>query len=254
MTPLPADRLHANLLREQVAGMLRQAIIDMRLKPGERLVERELVESTGVSRATVREAIRQLAAEGLVTAVPLRGAVVAEPTLKEVEELYEVRATLEGLAGRLFARRASDAELRRLRQALEGVSSAVAAGSDTWAMLSAKNRFYEVLLRGADNGTMRSVLEPLQARITVLRATTMSRPGRGPTALAEIRAIVAAIEARDEEAAYRACVHHVEQAARLALEALASPKGEPPAGPPAVPSLQAAGQPAVEAPRAAHEE
>jgi GntR family transcriptional regulator, trigonelline degradation regulator len=225
MTPVPADRLQARLLREQVAGMLRQAIIDMRLKPGERLVERELVESTGVSRATVREAIRQLAAEGLVTAVPLRGAVVAEPTRKEAEELYEVRATLEGLAGRLFARRASDAERLRLRQAFEELGLAVGGGAGTWAMLSAKNRFYEVLLQGADNGTMRAVLEPLQARITVLRATTMSRQGRGPAALGEIRAIVEAVEARDEEAAYRACVHHVEQAARLALEALARPAG-----------------------------
>lgn len=222
MSPLPPDRLRATLLREQVVGTLRQAIVDMRLKPGERLVERELVESTGVSRSTVREAIRQLAAEGLVTAIPLRGAVVSAPTAKEAEELYEVRATLEGLAGRLFARRASGAQRRALRKAFAEIERSVESGANTWEMLRAKNRFYDVLLRGSGNATMRSLLAPLQARITVLRATTMSQPGRGPDSVAEIRAIVEAVEARDEEAAERACVRHVEEAGRLAIVALSS--------------------------------
>jgi DNA-binding GntR family transcriptional regulator len=226
MSPIHTDRLQASLLREQVAGALRQGIVDMRLRPGERLVERELVQSTGVSRATVREALRQLAAEGLVTVIPQRGAVVAAPTPEEAANLYEVRATLEGLAGRLFATRASDDDVQALRERFEDIRRAAEQTGGTSAVLMAKNRFYEVLMRGANNPTLDAVLTPLQARITVLRATSLSRPGRSAAAVTEIGAIVDAIEARDPEAAFVACVHHVTQAAASAVEALSAARFE----------------------------
>jgi DNA-binding GntR family transcriptional regulator len=222
MSPIQTDRLQASLLREQVAGALRQGIVEMRLRPGERLVERELVQSTGVSRATVREALRQLAAEGLVTVIPQRGAVVAAPTPEEAANLYEIRAMLEGLAGRLFAKRASDRDVQLLRERFEDIERLVADSQGTADVLKAKNRFYEVLMRGANNATLDTVLTPLQARITVLRATSLSREGRSAAAVKEILAIVEAVEARDEEAAFRACAYHVTQAAQSALEALSS--------------------------------
>ena len=103
-------------LREQAVGVLREAILDFRLRPGQRLVERELIEQTGVSRATIREALRQLTAEGLVTIIPQRGAVVVELTQKEARDLYELRATLEALVARLFAERATDEQVAQLRQ------------------------------------------------------------------------------------------------------------------------------------------
>src|SRR6478735_9922967 len=95
-------------LREQVLDVLRQAILDFRLKPGQRLIERELIEQTGVSRTTIREVLRQLAAEGLVTTIPQKGTVVASPSVERAAELYEVRAVLEGMAARQFAERATD--------------------------------------------------------------------------------------------------------------------------------------------------
>src|ERR1700742_5292863 len=90
-------------LREQLTDVLREAFLDFRLRPGERLVERDLIDKTGVSRATIREVLRQLTAEGLVTVIPQRGAVVVELTRKEAAGLSEVRTMLEGLAARLFA-------------------------------------------------------------------------------------------------------------------------------------------------------
>ena len=69
-------------LREQVVDVLRQAILDFRLKPGQRLIERELIEQTGVSRTTIREVLRQLAAEGLVTTIPQKGAIVVVPSAR----------------------------------------------------------------------------------------------------------------------------------------------------------------------------
>ena len=99
-------------LREQVSDLLRREIVEMRLRPGQRLVERELIKQIGVSRTTIREALRELAAEGLVTTIPQKGAIVAIPSPKEAAEVYEVRALLEGLAAREFARNASAAHWR----------------------------------------------------------------------------------------------------------------------------------------------
>ena len=82
-------------LREQVLDLLRREIVEMRLRPGQRLVERELIQRIGVSRTTIREALRELAAEGLVTTIPQKGAIVAVPSWREAEEVYEVRALLE---------------------------------------------------------------------------------------------------------------------------------------------------------------
>ena len=107
-------------LREQVLDLLRQAIVEHRLKPGQRLIERELVEQIGVSRTTIREVLRQLAAEGLVATIPQRGAVVAIPTAEEAAELYEVRAALESLAARRFVEHASDSQVHGAARRLRG--------------------------------------------------------------------------------------------------------------------------------------
>ena len=95
------------LVRDKVVDALRQAILDGVLAPGRRLTEKELTELTGVSRTSVREALRGLQAEGLVEESPSRGLRVAVPTAEEIEQIYEVRAELEPLAVRLFVERAS---------------------------------------------------------------------------------------------------------------------------------------------------
>src|SRR5262245_43468932 len=110
-------------VREQVLHQLRRAMRDMPLEPEPLPVERELVARTGVSRTTIREALRQLAAEGLVTTIPHKGAIVASPPLERAAELYEVRAALEGMAARQFAERATDAHVDALRAAFEDFAS-----------------------------------------------------------------------------------------------------------------------------------
>ena len=137
-------------VREQVLEQLRQAIVEMRLKPEQRLVERELIEQTGVSRTTIREVLRQLAAEGLVTTIPHKGTVVASPSIESAAELYEVRAVLEGMAARQFAERATDLNMRALRRAFEGIEKRARSGeASSQAMLEAKKRFYDALFDGA---------------------------------------------------------------------------------------------------------
>lgn len=225
-SPLPPQQLRVSLLRQQVTDLLRDAIISMRLKPGQRLVERELVEWTGVSRGTIRESLRELAAEGLVRTIPQKGAVVAAPNRKEAEELYEIRAMLEGLAARQFVQRASDADVRALRRAYETLEAAVEARGTTREVMAAKSQLYEVLFRGASNTTIQDVLNGLQARITVLRAASLSQPGRVRETVAEIRTFVEAVEARDAAAAERACAEHVRAAGNVVFSMLEPPSGD----------------------------
>jgi DNA-binding GntR family transcriptional regulator len=208
-------------VREQVLEQLREAIIEMRLQPEQRLVERELIEQTGVSRTTIREVLRQLASEGLVTTIPNKGVVVAAPSLERAAELYEVRAVLEGMAAREFAERASDDQLRKLRETLDQIQASVDDGSPGPAIIAAKKRFYDVLFEGAANQTIQEIVQGLQARVTVLRRASLAQPGRARQAVEEVREIVEALEARDGERAAAACVHHVTEAARTVFEAMA---------------------------------
>jgi GntR family transcriptional regulator, trigonelline degradation regulator len=207
-------------VREQVLEQLRHAIIEMRLQPAQRLVERELIEQTGVSRTTIREVLRELAAEGLVTTIPHKGTVVASPTLERAVELYEVRALLEGMAARQFVEHATEAQMARLREGFEAIETAARGDAEGPGMLAAKRLFYNALFEGAANRTIQEIVEGLQARVTVLRRASLAQPGRSAGTVAEVRAIVDALEARDGERAAAACVHHVNQAARTVFAAM----------------------------------
>jgi DNA-binding GntR family transcriptional regulator len=207
-------------VREQVLEQLRDAIIDMRLEPGQRLVERELVEQTGVSRTTIREVLRELSAEGLVETIPHRGMVVASVPLERAPELYEVRAVLEGMAARQFVERASEEHLSSLREAFESLADAAREPTSVVGMLAAKKAFYDVLFDGAANQTIQEIVQGLQARVTLLRRASLMHPGRPTDAVDEVRAIVEAIERRDTAAAERASVRHVNKAGQIVLTKL----------------------------------
>lgn len=213
------DQPKASLIRQQVTDGIREAILEMRLLPGDRLIERELVEWSGVSRATIRESIRELAAENLVQIVPQRGAVVASPSLKEAIEIYEIRANLEGLAGRQCAENATPIQVKALRRAFEAFRRAAESGGKT-SMLQLKTKIYDALFEGSGNTTIQDILKRLQARVTVLRSITMNQPGRLGSTVQELRDVVEAIEAGDGPAAEAACIAHVKAAGKIAVEAL----------------------------------
>jgi DNA-binding GntR family transcriptional regulator len=212
-------------LRLRVEEKLRDAISTGRFRPGERLVERELCSLLAVSRTSVREALRQLEAEGLIVTVPHRGPVVASITVEEARQLYEVRALLEGFAGRGCALHATDAQIARLKEAVEALE--VAARSGGLPLVAAKTAFYDVLLESCGNDVVRQLLKTMHNRITLLRRTSMTQPGRLKKSLAEIRAIYQRIAARDAEGARAACITHINNAAAVALEVLAHGEHEP---------------------------
>jgi GntR family transcriptional regulator, trigonelline degradation regulator len=212
-------------LRRQVVDELRHSIISGRLRPGARLVERELIAMMGVSRTVIREALRQLESEGLVAMIPNKGPVVRELTLVEAKDLYSIRAVLEGLAARLFVENADEAQFRKLQTALTVTAAAYKASSPE-VLLGAKNRFYDVLFEGAGSETLSSMIATLHARIRRWRALGLAHPQRSPRRSQEsikgLRAVVAAIKARDAEQAEKIMRDEVTRAAAEIIRLLAN--------------------------------
>jgi DNA-binding GntR family transcriptional regulator len=203
-------------VRSMVAQKLREAIMSGTLKPGQRLIERELCEMTGVSRPSIREALRLLEADGLVNTVPHRGPVVSTISLEEAKQLYAARAVLEGFAGRECARLHDPAVVRRIGDALTKLKAAFADG-DLMTALEAKTEFYAALIGGCQNAFIERMLKPLHDRITLLRITSMSQPKRINKSLREVTAIWRAIQSGDPDLAEKCCVDHINAAAVAAL-------------------------------------
>lgn len=203
-------------VRQKVVEVLRAAIAAGRFAPGERLTERNLCELTGVSRASVREALRQLESEGLIETQPNRGPLVSRLSRRDAVSLYQMRGALEALAARLFAVGATAAQIDELSAAVSVLQQAYTR-RDIEEIVRAKRRFYDVLFEGSGNSMIGPTLNAMYARINQLRRVSLSSPKRGPQSMREIRSVLAAIKRRDPDAAYAASLHHVEQAAKAAL-------------------------------------
>ncbi len=203
-------------LRSKVTERLRSAICTHRLPQGSRLIERELCEMLGVSRTLVREALRQLEAEGLVTNIAHRGPSVAVLDRPTAAGIYEVRAALEALAGRLFVERARPEHKQRMMAALAAMMRA-GEQADIPRGLRGTGQFYDALFAGAGNEVIAAILRPLSGRIYLLRARSMAMPGRRQESLREMQAILDAALSNDPEAAADACLRHVETASAYAL-------------------------------------
>lgn len=211
--------VEARPTRERVLEKLREAILSGRFQPGQRLIERELVEQLGVSRTPIREALRKLELEGLVTTVPYKGPIVTLPTVDDARQLYEVRAALEGQATALLAARARPEDLERLESYVEAAEEAVRAG-DVRAVLAANNAFHDELAARCGNTLLKSLIDNLRHRIILLRVESLSLPGRPPRSVAEHREIVGRIRARDPEGARGAMEAHILRAWEAARQQL----------------------------------
>ncbi|WP_340110289.1 GntR family transcriptional regulator [Pikeienuella sp. HZG-20] len=206
-------------LRSQIERNIRKAILVGRFKPGDRLIERELCELLGAGRASIREALRQLEAEGIIVNQRYRGPFVAVITADEARQLYEIREFLERIAVRDFTRTASAALLEQLGRALVNLERESEDGS-VIEVVEAAGAFYAIIADNCGNNIVRQLLTQLYNRITILRATSMSSPDRPASSLGEIRDLYEKIRARDETAATEAAAVHVRNAGRIAIEVL----------------------------------
>jgi len=198
-------------LRELVFESLREAIIQGRLKPGERLMELTLAEELGVSRTPVREAIRKLELEGFVVMVPRKGAYVSGITEKDINDVFEVRAALEALAAGLAAERITEEELDELERSLVRLAEASHDG-DIDTVVEQDTHFHDLIYRASRNQRLVQIVSNLQDQIQRFRLATLSRPGRTRRAVEEHKKIVEAIAERNVELAQQLAREHIENA------------------------------------------
>ncbi|WP_431879801.1 GntR family transcriptional regulator [Amycolatopsis sacchari] len=205
-------------VRQEVVRLIRQDILDQRLRPGDRLIESALCARYGVSRTVIREALRQLESESLITMRPHRGPIVAVLTPHEIRSLYQVRANLEGLAGELFAQHASEEQARALLEHVTHMETCLLA-VELAERGRLKDEFYRLLLDGAGNPILRETLSGIHARVGLFRHYAFSDDDRVRLSMEELRRIAdAAAARRDPGAAGRACAEHIHRAGLLAIE------------------------------------
>ncbi len=198
-------------LRELVFESLREAIINGKLAPGERLMEIQMAEEMGVSRTPVREAIRKLELEGLVVMIPRKGAYVAGLSLKDIADVFEIRGALEGLAAELASERITDTELEELERYLVKISEDSETGNVD-KVVETDTDFHSLIYKASRNQWLSQIIGNLREQIQRFRTTSLSYPGRMKVAVEEHRKIVEAISIRDGELARKLAQEHIENA------------------------------------------
>lgn len=221
LEPIQVENLRP--LRELVFEALREAIVNGTLAPGERLMEVQLAEELGVSRTPVREAIRRLELEGYVVMVPRKGAYVASMSAKDVADVFEIRAALEGLAAELAAERITEEELEELERKLHYVALRVEQG-DLERLVEADTEFHDLLYRASRNQRLVQILGNLREQIQRFRAASLATPGRMQETLEEHKKIVEAVAERNGALARRLAEEHIENAENRMLQFLTGKK------------------------------
>ena len=196
-------------LRERIVARLRDAIVSGDLAPKTRLMEPELARRLGVSRTPLREAIRQLEAEGLLTTIPRVGTFVTEMTAQDLEDIYTIRAVLEGLAARQAAENPDPAKAAPLRAVLRELASKT---GDYRLYHGASGRFHEVIFALSGNRRLQVMYQGLSQQVTRLRTLSLAIRQRPETSLREHRKIAAAILRGRGVEAERLMRRHIEGA------------------------------------------
>lgn len=208
-------------LRELALDKMRQAIIDLHFRPGDRLVERDLCAQLGVSRTIVREVLRHLESEGLVGTQGTRGPTVTTTTPEKARQIYEIRGLLEGTAARGCAEQKEKSFLPSLENALDAIEEAYRIG-DMPAVLSSTTEFYRTLFQASGKEIAWGIVTSLTARINHLRSMTIKTPGRNIEGPKQMRKIVRAIRKGAGEEAFSAAQTHVRQASEIAQKLLSA--------------------------------
>lgn len=208
-------------LREVVCETLREAIRTGALKPGERLMEIQLAEELGVSRTPVREAIRKLELEGYVIMMPRRGTYVASLSIRDVNEVFEIRTSLDSLASGLAAERITEEELERLKKLLALIGEYIEQ-NDMDKIVETDTEFHDLLYQASRNTRLVGIIFNLREQLTRFRSTSMSYPGRLKETLEEHSRIVDAIADGDVERAQKAAEDHMEKSEQTLLASMES--------------------------------
>lgn len=221
-----SSRIAPLALYQEVAERLRQRIFSHELKPGTWIDEQALADQYGISRTPLREALKVLASEGLVTLKPRRGCYVTEISERDLDEIFDIMALLEGQCARKSAEIARDGELRSLGAVHTRLEEAARKG-DINGFFEANQAFHRKLQEISDNRWLLHVIEDLRKVIKLSRHHSLFSEGRLEQSLSEHRAILAALQDRDPGAAELRMREHI-RSGRAALARIArSPDSTP---------------------------
>ena len=195
-------------LRDVVFNTLREAILKGDLKPGERLMELQLASKLGVSRTPIREAIRMLEQEGLAVTTPRKGAEVAKMTLKDMEDVLEIRDALDELAVRIACQKISDEQLKQLEDMKELFEKSTQTGN-VKKIAEADVTFHDVIYEATGNPKLVTLLNNLREQVYRYRVEYIKDPKNYPTLIAEHEAILESLQNRDVKNAVEAMHVHV---------------------------------------------
>jgi DNA-binding GntR family transcriptional regulator len=206
-------------LHEQVAQRLRQMLVENQIAPGAKLNERELSEVLQVSRTPLREAIKMLAAEGLVELLPNRGAIAVELTEADVLNTFEVMAGLEALSGELAAQRITDAELAEIR-AMHFEMLAAYTRRDLPAYYRLNSQIHRAINTAAKNGVLTATYNQVNARLQALRFRSNQDEAKWKQAMAEHDRMIEALGKRDAAAMRKVLGEHLDHKRDVVVEQL----------------------------------
>jgi len=221
---MPSSRIAPLALYQEVAERLRQRIYAHELKPGTWVDEQALADQYGISRTPLREALKVLASEGLVTLKPRRGCYVTEISERDLDEIFSIMRMLEGQCAREAAVRATDEDCKKLEHAHTQLEDA-ARNNDIDGFFEANQAFHLALHTIADNHWLLHVIEDLRKVIKLSRHHSLFSEGRLDQSLAEHRAILAAVLARDPERSELRMREHI-GSGRAALARIADARNE----------------------------
>lgn len=198
-------------LRDVVFNTLRQAILTGELKPGERLMEIHLADQLGVSRTPIREAIRKLELEGLVTMIPRRGAEVAQITEKSMNDVLEVRRAVDALCVELACQRITEAELARLKDACEIFAGAVERkDKDVKEIAQADVALHDIIVQATGNQRLIQLVNNLSEQMYRYRFEYLKDFSQHEKLVEEHRIIYESIVKKDQETACEAAKLHID--------------------------------------------
>lgn len=203
-------------LREVVFESVRGAIISGMLKPGERLMEVQLAEKLGVSRTPIREAIRKLELEGLVIMIPRKGAYVADLSIKDITDVLEIRATLEGLASGLAALRITDEEIEQLNLNAIQFSDAIEA-DDFEGIVHADMEFHDNIFKATRNEKLLQINNNLREQVQRFRIMYINKSNKSKDLAKDHFEIAEAISKRNIAKAEKIAKIHIENAEKYIL-------------------------------------
>lgn len=205
--PRPQGRAVVSL-NETAYERLKDALVTLVYKPGEYLNTAQVMERFELGRTPIHQALHRLSAEGLVQIIPRKGAVAAPLSIHDAIELIDVRLANEMLCLRLAAVAITDAELKQLAS-ISAEFEKAASQQQTAALTNADRRFHEVIAQASRNVILQDILNVLHARAQRFWAISLSTVGHIEEVMAEHRAILAALQARDADAAANAVREHI---------------------------------------------